>query len=290
MVESMGIRSEGTPVLKLREPHVVSMQTDQRNGRTVWREAGYMLLENIVPDPEQPRKDFSDESIKLLAESITKIGLLNPITIRWNPELAKHVVVTGERRYRAVKLLGHDSIKCIFEGDEKAPDVRLQEQLIENCVREDLNDVDRANAFARLRDMNGWNVQQLADALCVSKATVSRTLKLLELPDDVQQQVAAGQLASSAAYQIATKAGSDDEKRELAARITSENLSRDETAKLAGAKSRKPEANKAGRPTTKEDYKLPCGVKVTFTFHKKRVSPQDRIQAAEELLAKLKAA
>ena len=197
--------------------------------------------------PRAAPKEFSDESIKQLADSITKIGLLNPITIRWNPDLGKHVVVTGERRYRAVKLLGHDSIKCIFEGDEKAPEVRLQEQLIENCVREDLNDVDRANAFVKLRDKNGWNAQQLADALCVSKATVSRTLKLLELPDGSCSSKSPPANRLIGRLPSGHQSGSEDEKRELAARITTEKLSRDETAKLAGTKTRKPDSEK-GRP------------------------------------------
>ena len=288
MAESMGIRSRGTSALKMREPDIVPMNAGEREGRKLWREAGYMSMANIVPDPDQPRKEIPDEHIKRLSQSIDKVGLLQPISIRWNAELGKHVIVTGECRYRAVKLLGHDSIKCIFDGEEKPPQLVLQEQLIENCVREDLNDVDRANAFRKLQEVNNWTAQQLGDALCVSKATVSRTLKLLDLPEDLQADVAAGELSSSAAYQVATKAKTEDDKRALAEKIKSEGLTREETAKLAGAKSRDPK--KPGRPVTKENHRLECGCRITLTWNKKRVTKKDRIVAARELIEKLEAA
>lgn len=289
MAESMGIATDGTSALQSEQPDIVHINADERQGRKAWREAGFMSIDNIEPDPNQPRREFPEDDIKLLAASIEKVGLLNPITIRWDSEREKHIIVTGERRYRAAKFLGYQSIKCVFDGQEKSPHLLLQEQLIENCVREGLNDIDRATAFERLRKQNDWTAHQLADALCISKATVSRTLKLLQLSDDIQNDVANGELAPSIAYQIATKTASDDEKRELANKIKTERLSREEAAKVVGGNT-KQSASKAGKPVSKEDYRLDCGAKITLTFRKKRITKADRLKAAEELLARFKAA
>ena len=79
MVESMGIRTEGSSALRMRAPDVVPMHKDERRGRKAWREAGYMLIENIVPDPDQPRTEKPEEHIKRLAQSIQNVGLLQPI-------------------------------------------------------------------------------------------------------------------------------------------------------------------------------------------------------------------
>lgn len=262
---------------------------DKNAGRTVDRGKGFMLLENIVPDPAQPRKEFDEERIRELADSIKTYGLLTPIVIRWDQELGKYKIVAGERRYRAMTLLQETSIPCHFSDDGKVPESELMlVQLTENIQREQLSPLEMARAFESLQKERGWNATKIAAALFVSKALVSQRMKLLELPEDLAEKVEAGTLSASAAYQVA-KAGDADAQRALAARIETEGLTRDQLTEQLKQSTGKSDKPKPGRPVTKKDFALEkC--KVSFTFRKKRVTQADLEEALDELTKLIRAA
>src|SRR6266404_661089 len=117
----------------------------------------------IVPDPNQPRREFNAQSLGRLAASIKKHGLKNPIRVRWEASLDKYMILTGERRYRATQEAGLSTIDCvIIEGELTAAD-RLQEQLIENLLRQDLTPIEKANGMRALMKAQKWTQKRLAE-------------------------------------------------------------------------------------------------------------------------------
>ena len=113
----------------------------------------------VIPDPEQPRVEFSEEAIERLAQSITRKGQLSAIRVRWSDEFSKWVIIAGERRWRATKRAGLPTIDCYFHENGISKSEVLEQQLIENCLREDLQPIEEAKAFSMLMDLNGWTGQ-----------------------------------------------------------------------------------------------------------------------------------
>lgn len=221
--ESLGVRNQSAIATPALAPVVATSSPDF--GRTRAREAGHMEIEQIVPDPNQPRKEFDPDALDSLAASLKRHGQLLPVRVRWNADLGKWVIISGERRYQAAKRSGLKTLACVFVDKELSPTEILQEQIVENLLREDLKPIEQAKAYKTLMEMQGWNGSQLAEALHISKATVSRVLTLLKLPEDVQKQVDQGEIPSTAAYEVA-KLPSEIARREMAERIVSEGMNR----------------------------------------------------------------
>ena len=209
------------------------------DGCTRLRSAAEIAIERIAPDPYQPRAEFDADAIARLAESLKTHGQLQPISVRWSEDMGRYLIVTGERRWRAAALAGRPTISAIIIEGERTESQILEMQLIENCLREDLKPVEQAKAFRTLMERNSWPALRLAEVLHLNCATVTRALALLELPGSVQEQVEAGTLAPSVAYEI-SKVENPDEQRELAARVVSENLSRTETIEAVRQATGKP--------------------------------------------------
>jgi ParB family chromosome partitioning protein len=187
------------------------------------RNFGRVDIDLVEPDPDQPRLEFSEEAIERLAQSIRDKGQLTPIRVRWSAELEKWVIISGERRWRATRRAGLPVIECYFhEGDLNRSEI-LEQQLIENLLREDLSPIEEAKAYRSLIELNSWTGKQVADALRIPPSKVSRNLALLQLPTDLQHGIESGQLAASTAYEL-TKLANDDVRRELAQRAMAGKL------------------------------------------------------------------
>lgn len=267
-------------------------QVSPEDGRTRDRTAGHMELERIIPDPDQPRKTFAEESIAQLAESLKKAGQLQPIRVRWNDHHGKWVIISGERRYRAAMLAGMKTIACQFVDRPLTESEIRQESLIENLLREDLKPIEAAEGYRQLIEMNAWTVQQVADALNVSKGSVSKALSLLKLPPDIRAQVDEGAISPSAAYEVSRLPG-EGAQRELAARIVTEGLKRDE-AGIAVGKAPRPRTKAApaspARPLSTTRHIQVEGARVTVNFASGEVRPGDLARVLEEALAQVRAA
>lgn len=204
--ESMGVRvNDGRPQLS-------PVPNAKDVGRRALRTFGTLAIENVIPDPEQPRTEFDAEEIERLAESIRDKGQLHPIRVRWSELHEKWIIISGERRYRATKHAGLPTIECHFQDGELTKTDILEQQLIENLLREDLKPIEEAKAFDQLLKLNGWAGKELADALRVNPSKITRALALLKLPSDIQQQVEEGTLSSRAAYEL-SKLDSDEQRR-----------------------------------------------------------------------------
>jgi ParB family chromosome partitioning protein len=119
-------------------------------------------------------------------------GSLHPIHVRWSEETERWVIVSGERRWRAARHAGLATVDCFFHEQPLSNGQVLELQLIENLMREDLRPMEEARAFQSLMDLNNWNGKQIAEALQIPASKVSRSLALLDLPAEYQQQVDTG--------------------------------------------------------------------------------------------------
>lgn len=151
-------------------------------------------LNRIVPDPEQPRQSFDEEALEELAASIRKEGVLQPIAVRYDESADRYIVVHGERRWRASRIAGLESIPAVVR--EIPEERRLVHQLMENVVREDLNAVDRAAALRMLkRQMDDAPWERVAEAVGIRRSRLFQLLSTEKLVDSVQQRIRSGELS-----------------------------------------------------------------------------------------------
>jgi ParB family chromosome partitioning protein len=195
-------------------------------------------VDKIVPDPDQPREEFEPDALARLAESLKTRGQLQPIRVRWDEACDRYIVICGERRWRAAGIAGLATLTCVVtEGPIEEGELRAV-QLIENCLREDLQPIEQAKAFRALMDRNGWSGNQAAKALGVAQPNVVRALALLELPATVQAKVEEGAISPATAYEIG-KVEDPEIQGELADRVVAEGLSRAEAVEAVKVAARR---------------------------------------------------
>lgn len=199
--------------------------------------AAMIPLDLIERDPNQPREEFDAEAIERLAHSIREKGVLQPIRARKDEGRGVYTIIAGERRFRAAKAAGLESIPCVIHDGALSPGELLALQVTENALREDLNPVERARAYKALMDLNGWSGNQLAKELGIAQSAVVNAFKLPTLPAPVQEMIARGELAASTGMKLADL---DDpaEQAEAAAEIVGRDMSRDEATRLIRARSK----------------------------------------------------
>lgn len=231
-------------------------------GRRPLRTFGAVEVNRIIADPQQPRTEFDDDDIERLAGSIRTHGQLHPIRVRWDKEVEKWTIVTGERRWRATIAAGLPSIDCYFVDGEVTQSELREQQLVENLLRSDLRPMEEAKAIQSLMELNDWNGKQVAKALRVTTSRISRSLALLDLPPEIQQQVDAGTLPKSSAYEI-SKLGNSEQQTKLATQAASGELSHSQT--VSQIKQRR--GKKSGKPRNgiHQVFLSERGLKVTVT-------------------------
>jgi ParB family transcriptional regulator, chromosome partitioning protein len=178
-------------------------------------------LDAITPNSRQPRQTFDDEALEELAASISIVGLLQPIVVR---ELRPggYELIMGERRLRASKLAGVDTIPAIVR--ETGDVDMLRDALMENLHRQQLNALEEAAAYQQLLDDFGATHEELATRIGRSRPHITNTLRLLNLPPAVQRRVAAGVLSAGHARAL-LGLDSPERQEQLATRIVAEGLS-----------------------------------------------------------------
>lgn len=156
-------------------------------------ETSEMFLSNIEPNADQPRKQFNDESLAALVDSIKKHGVITPLIVTPKPD-GKYMIIAGERRYRAATAAGLISVPvCVREYTQ----VQIDElSLIENIQREDLNPMDVARAIKKLMHDYGYTQEEAAERIGKARPTVANLLRLIELTEPVQKLVESGKLSA----------------------------------------------------------------------------------------------
>lgn len=210
-----------------------------------------IAIGDIDVDPDQPRRVFEPEALAELAASIKEYGVLSPVLVRV-ADGGTYRLVAGERRLRASRLAGLETIPAVVDSSPDDSSVSLAKQLVENLQRADLTPMERAIAVGQLRDRYDWSVREIARRLGVSKGSVQRSLEVLELPDDLKLALING----AAESKVLLIAGVEDPemRRKLLERIDS--ITRDlleQEIKRGGAAEEGAEAYHGGtaKPRTK---------------------------------------
>jgi ParB family chromosome partitioning protein len=219
-------------------------------GQEVGGEVLDLAISEVLPNPEQPRTDINEDAINELADSIKKVGVLQPILVRAHG--AGYQIIAGERRWRAAQAAGLERVpvRVMAISDTDA----LALALIENLQRSDLNPVEEARGYRRLIAEYGMTQAELADRVSKSRSAVTNTLRLLDLPEDIQEQLYEGRLSAGHARAILS-IPDDDRRHTLARKCVEEGLSVREAESLAkllaaGASISSP------RPVTPKSYKI----------------------------------
>jgi ParB family transcriptional regulator, chromosome partitioning protein len=228
-------------------------------------------------NPFQPRREFDEEEIQSLADSIKAQGLLQPILVR-QKENSTYEIISGERRFRALKLLGKDKIPCMVKTGLSDREM-MEMAIVENIQREDLNEIEKAEAYQKLLQEYEYTHDQLARQVGKSRTAVTNTLRLLGLPQEILQMVRRNIVTMGHARALLSL--DDDTKRlALAKKIQDDGLSVREVEKAVqpvdrGKKQehRKPSQHTAADPNTaaalgKLEYLLGTPVKIRATTEK----------------------
>lgn len=182
----------------------------------------------ISPNPDQPRTDLDEDAVAELADSIKKVGLLQPIIVR--PLGEGYQIVAGERRWRACRLAGMERVPVRVRSSTEAESLELA--LIENLQREDLNAIEEARSYKKLLGQHQMTQAELADKVSKSRSTITNALRLLDLPEEVQELVYQGALTAGHARAVLSIADEGARLR-LATKISDEGLSVREAENLA---------------------------------------------------------
>jgi len=148
----------------------------------------FVPIEQIVPNPRQPRHLIEDGSLEELAHSIREHGVLQPLIVTFESQANQYILITGERRWRAAKLAGLDSVPVLVR--QVTEQQRLELALIENVQRADLMPLETAEAFRNLNDEFGLTHEEIAYRVGKSRVAVTNTIRLLNLPEPVRQALA----------------------------------------------------------------------------------------------------
>lgn len=158
-------------------------------------------VEKIKPNPFQPRREFDQNKLNSLSDSIRQYGVLQPLVVtRTEKEkdggglVVEYELIAGERRLRASKLAGIDQVPVIIRDNEEDDGLKLELAIIENLQREDLNPIDRARAFEQLIKEFGMKYTEVGKKVGKSREYISNTVRLLALPEEIMQAVASGQI------------------------------------------------------------------------------------------------
>ena len=160
-----------------------------------------LRIQDIEPDPDQPRKEFSEEKLKTLADSIKKIGLIQDIAVRPHPtKQGKYIVIAGERRYRAHKIAGLTHARTRIYDLVDPKDI-FAIQVAENVGRKDMNPIETATAFKKLYDV-GMPIDEIAKKVSAKAVTVERKMKLLDLIPGLQKHIKDGHVSIHQGWMI----------------------------------------------------------------------------------------
>jgi ParB family transcriptional regulator, chromosome partitioning protein len=218
-------------------------------------------VDDLMPDPSQPRKVFLDEEIARLAASVAARGILQPLRVLYDDERKKYRIIIGESRWQAARLAGLKTAPCLpITGQPTETDI-LTDQVIENSCRQALRPLELGRALGKLKALKKCTAQQLATEIGISSSAICKSESLLSLPEDVQALVDSGKLPETAAYEI-SRLPTPESQRLLANDVAAGRVNRDDAAKSVqaaiGKKNVKP---KGGRLSCK----LKSGVSITVS-------------------------
>lgn len=231
-------------------------------------------IDKIEANPHQPRSHFDEEKLRQLADSIAEKGVLQPLlVVKGNG--SRYTLIAGERRLRAAKLAGLDEVPVVVM-DEAGDRERLELALIENIQRHDLNPIEEAQAYSRLMEEFQLTQEEVAKKVGRQRSTITNVLRLLQLPDPLQEDVVQGRISEGHARVLLRVKDEPEQMQAIRDRIVNEELSVRAAERLCAAKAQKPSAKAAEGPAqtvTKEElpaaYCTTLVTQLTNQFHTK---------------------
>ncbi len=225
-----------------------------------------VAIERIAPNPDQPRRDFDQDELESLAASIKEKGIIQPLILRENPrDPNSYEIVAGERRWRAAQIARLHEVPAIIR--DYSDTETLEIAIIENIQRADLNPLEEAAGYRDLMERFGHTQEKLAEALGKSRSHIANLLRLLTLPEDVQDLVRQEKLSAGHARALITAT----DPVALAKEVVRRGLSVRETEKLAKKTRNKPKSDprpKASKDADtqrlEEDLSAALGMKVVI--------------------------
>ncbi|MCF3974343.1 ParB/RepB/Spo0J family partition protein [Paracoccus salsus] len=191
------------------------------------RDRSLIPIEQLTANPDQPRRSFDQDALQELAESLKSRGVLQPLIVRPHPaDSGLYQIVAGERRWRAAQMAQLHELPVIIR--ELSDTEVLEIAIVENIQRADLNAIEEAASFRQLMDRFGHTQERLAEALNKSRSHIANLLRLLSLPEQVQEMVKDGKLSAGHARALITSPNA----AQLARRIVEKGLSVRETEEL----------------------------------------------------------
>ncbi len=178
-------------------------------------------LHRVEPNPDQPRKDFDEQELQSLADSLAQHGMISPIAVR-DMGNGYYQIIAGERRWRAARLAGFTQIPAVILNVDSRQAAELA--LVENLQRQDLNPIEEARGYQSLLEQFSLTQAEVAQRVGRSRSAVANTLRLLNLPKEVLDLIEAGRLSAGHARAVLSLSGEDDQ-LQLAAQIVAQGLS-----------------------------------------------------------------
>jgi ParB family chromosome partitioning protein len=214
-----------------------------------------VAVDQIDPNPFQPRRTFSADKLKELADSIRSSGLVQPVLLRRAG--GRYQLIAGERRWRAARQAGLTVIPAVVReiGDRDA----LELALTENLLREDLNPLEAAEGYAALQQKHGLSHEEIAEHLGLDRSTVSNTLRLLRLPPEVQQMIAEGAISAGHARALLGLDSAASQVR-LAQLVLKQGLSVRQVENLVALRGSKPAKKREANVAPKLDANVRAAV------------------------------
>ncbi|KPK98714.1 MAG: hypothetical protein AMJ95_02965 [Omnitrophica WOR_2 bacterium SM23_72] len=245
----------------------------------------FVQSDQIKPNPFQPREDFDNQSIEELAQSIKEKGVIQPLLVRRKADF--YELIAGERRLRAAKLLNLKELPIIVKDAEDRDSLELA--LIENIQRQGLNPIEEAHAYQHLIDKFHVTQEKISDVLGKSRVTISNTLRLLKLPQEIQEEMKKGRI-SFAHGRALLEVEDTNQQRRLAQLVITNGLSVRELENLIKSRRFKGVKRRMGTivrdPLTavlEEELQHILATKVRISKKKKRGSIQIEFYSQEDL-------
>ena len=268
----------GLPVtLKMRhDAHYVETLTSF-SGAAVGR---MIPIDKIRPNPEQPRKNIGD--IRELTDSIRQKGVLEPLLVRFVPREDTYYIISGERRYHASMAAGLHEVPCIEKIADDAETLEIA--LIENLQRKDLTAFEEADGLQRLADQFDYTHDDIAKKIGRSRSSVTETMSLRVIPDDVRRTCIDNGIASKSLLLQVSRQPTEKKMHEIVRRIVQGGLTRDEARRA-----RKEETESAPRPQPFVfDFEADDGAfRIRLQFRKSHVGTEELAAALRTVLRRL---
>lgn len=189
-------------------------------------------VSDIAPNPYQPRLNFDDQKLSSLADSVSRYGVMQPIVVTQKPD-GKYELISGERRLRASKLAGKETIPAVVRDYEHSDEEKFELSIIENIQREDLSPRDKAKAFEKLSNQFGYTHGEIAQKMGKSREYISNALRLLLLPDEILSAMGTDALTEGHARPLLMLKDRPYEQGELFKKIVEQNLTVRAAEKIA---------------------------------------------------------